>query len=315
MLISIVVCTYNRVDILKEALPSVLTLNIPSDVQLELIIVDNNSKDDTAKFSKSFVDKNSSPIKMHYFFEANQGLSHARNAGFTKAIGDYIAYIDDECILPNKWIENAYTIMKENSPAFLGGPYFGKYLRGSSSKWFKESYGDSYILQYNLPNGPMDNRYLSGGNLFIRRDVFEKIGLFDANFGMVGERIHYGEEIDYQKRMKEKMPNDVIWYDESLYLFHLIRNEKMSIQFLFKDALARGVSAVELKPRKVLIYISPFVLLFAILKSIQSLVSKAVISLIYGKPMYALLYTDYKNGNWRNIGSAWYRVKLLFSKS
>lgn len=55
MLVSFVICTYNRSNILSVALPSVLGLNIPKGVELELIIIDNNSTDNTASFVKEFI--------------------------------------------------------------------------------------------------------------------------------------------------------------------------------------------------------------------------------------------------------------------
>ncbi len=314
MLISLVICTYNREDILRETLPSVLALKIPIDAQLELIIVDNNSIDDTAAFVKDFIGRNTGQIAMTYLFEVNQGLSYARNSGYKKAVGDYIVYTDDECILPENWILNACTKIKQFSPAFLGGPYYGKYLSGSKSPWYKESYGDSYILQFNLPNGPMNNRYLSGGNLFIRRDVFEKIGLFNVELGMTGETINYGEEVDFQKRLKAYDPNEIIWYDESVYVYHCIRNEKMSICYLFMDAMIRGASAAELrKPSKIEVFASPFLLFYFILRALLSFVQKAIFSLMKKQHFFSLLHSDYESRVWRDIGSAWFRVKSLFS--
>ncbi len=72
MLISLVICTYNRADILRATLPSVLTLVIPEGDQLELIMVDNNSKDDTASFIKEFIGNNSTSIEISYVFEGKQ---------------------------------------------------------------------------------------------------------------------------------------------------------------------------------------------------------------------------------------------------
>ena len=314
MLISIVICTYNRAEILRATLPFVLALEIPKDVNLELIIVDNNSKDDTSVFVKNFINDNTTEISMKYVFEGQQGLSYARNTGFNEADGDYIVYTDDECILPEKWIVEAKKIINKESPAFLGGPYYGKYLPGSTSSWYKESYGDSYILQYNLPNGPMINRYLSGGNLFVRRDVFEKIGFFDVELGMTGETLAYGEEDDFQRRYIKKYPDEVIWYDQKVFLYHCIRDEKMQISFLLKDALVRGASSVAHQvPSKEQIRKSPLHLAYFVFKALSSMFKKIFQSATQKENFYGLLYSDYKDGTWRNIGGAWYKFKQLLS--
>jgi len=150
---------------------------------LEVVIVNNNSTDKTLVLLSEFIKKKIPKVEIKYVFEEKQGLYHARNKGYLKSKGEYVAYIDDECILPQDWLANAFEIIKSSRPAFLGGPFLGKYIPGSSSKWFKESFGDSHMLQYDLPNGEIKNRYLSGGNLFVRRDVFEKVGVFDTTLG------------------------------------------------------------------------------------------------------------------------------------
>jgi len=313
MKISLIICTYNRSEILKATLPSLFELIIPNKTLFELIIVDNNSNDETSLIAENFVNdfiKSKSTISGKYCFERNQGLSHARNKGYEEATGDYIAYIDDECILPEQWLVEAKKIILTEKPAFLGGPYLGKYLPGSSSDWYKESFGDSYILQYNLSDGPMKGRFLSGGNMFVRRDVFEKIGIFDIELGMAGETLNYGEEVEFQKRYLNKFPDEVVWYDSKVFVWHCIRDIKMKISFLFKDALVRGESSAELQDlsdKK--IRLGPIHLIFFIIKALVSALISFFQSVVKKKNFNLLLYNDYKNATWRDIGGAWYRTK------
>lgn len=314
MLISLVICTYNRSDILKATLPSLLDLVIPDGDNFEIIIVDNNSSDTTKVVAEEFIKNvkslNNSNFKALYIFDGNQGLSYARNTGYKESAGNYIAYIDDECILPETWLVEAKKIITKVEPAFLGGPYLGKYFPGNSSTWYKESFGDSYILQYKLENGPMKNRYISGGNMFIRRDVFEKVGLFDVNLGMSGEQVNYGEEVEFQKRFLEAYPDEIVWYDSKVFVWHCIREMKMKISFLFKDALIRGKSSAELQntPKEKL-RLAPIHLFYFIFKAIGSAIKKMFQSILRKEHYFFLLYSDYKDGTWRDIGGAWYKAK------
>lgn len=312
---SIIICTYNRVDILELTLPSYADLNIPKGVDIEVIIVDNNSNDGTAEYVKEFIRKQ--PNKYYsYIFESTQGLSHARNSGYNASTGDYIAYTDDECILPKSWLETAVKRIYLLQPAFLGGPYFGKFLPNSSSAWYKESFGDSYILQYNLPDGPMHHRYLSGGNIIIRRDVFDKVGLFDTGLGMNGEVINYGEEKDFQIRLQNQFPNEIIYYDSSLFVWHFIRNEKMSITHLFNDAFSRGISAAKMKNSSLLAsLIAPILLSIYLVRASFLMVWRLIVSLFSKEHFFTLLHQDYESNTWRSIGGAWYRTKLLFKST
>ncbi len=315
MLISLIICTYNRADLLEITLPTYKTLAIPKGVQLELIIIDNNSNDRTREVVKTF--KNFFSFKLSYFFEPIQGLSHARNTGFKHAEGDYIAYIDDECTLPGSWLEVASKIINIESPAFLGGPYYGKFLFSNTHPWFKESFGDSYILQYNLPDGKMPNgRYLSGGNMIIRQDVFGKIGLFDTSLGMNGDVINYGEEQDFQKRLVDEHSNEVIWYCSELFVWHGIRTDKISISYLFKEALIRGAAAQKGKDHslKTLLF-SPTLLIGAVFRAIFSFLIKLLESSFTQDHFFTLLYEDYRNSHWRDIGGLFEKVKRLFGGS
>lgn len=312
MLISLIICTYNRSDILKISLQSYLKLIVPKGIEVELVIVDNNSKDNTNKTIHSFIEK-SPRLDCRYIFEPQQGLSYARNTGYQYAKGDYIAYLDDECTLPPQWLEVAIKTINSYSPAFLGGPYYGKYLPGSSSDWFKESFGDSYILQYNLDDGAMpEGRFISGGNMLIRRDVFDEIGLFDTALGMAGDTLNYGEEQDFQKRYILKKPNEVIWYSTDLFVWHFIRDEKMSIKHLFNEAIIRGRSSARTNNQSlILIRLSPLLLIGSVVRAVFSAIYKFFQSIFFNKPYFSLLYQDYKRGVWRDIGGLWEKVLIL----
>ena len=314
MLFSIIVCTYNRCDILKITLPYYKSLIIPAGIKLDVIIVDNNSSDETKpfveKYSKNNTDNHSS---LTYIFEPEQGLSHARNTGYKHAKGDYIAYIDDECILPENWLEEAInTINVADTPAFLGGPYYGKFLPGRTSTWYKESFRDFYLLQKNIPDGALKNNYLSGCNFITRRDVFSKIDLFDTNLGMTGNTLNYGEEQDFQKRLISQYPDEVIWYISKLFVWHLIRDEQMSILHDFKEALVRGQSSAKEKKFSLLqLFFSPLLLIAVIGRALLSALWKLIESLFSKEHFLTLLHQDYQNRVWRDIGAVWYRVRYL----
>lgn len=315
MLISLIICTYNRAELLEYTLPFLNEIDFYQDSTLELIIVDNNSSDGTKVIAEKFIRDSHSSLNSLYVFEEKQGLSHARNTGYKSASGDYIAYIDDECILSKNWMIKAIESIKANKPAFVGGPYYGKYFPGDESVWFKESLGDSYLIEHKLPVGPIGKHYLSGGNMIIRRDVFEKIGLFDPYFGMSGNTVAYGEEVDFQIRFIKKYPSECIWYDPDLYVRHCVRKEKMSIKYLFEDALRRGYTSAELKQstfKKV--KFSPVMLAYFSVRAVSSTIMKFIKSLVTPNHFLTLLSEDYKNGTWSDIGRAWFRTKFLIRK-
>src|SRR5438128_1394037 len=86
--VSVVLCTYNRAVRLKAALDALLAQDTSLDY--EVIVVDNNSSDDTASMVREVVGRRDDCVR--YVFEGRQGLSHARNRGIDEARADIIAF-------------------------------------------------------------------------------------------------------------------------------------------------------------------------------------------------------------------------------
>src|SRR4051812_38541345 len=99
--ISVVIATYNRASILPVALESVLNQDTQG-ATYEVILVDNNSTDHTREVATSFIEN--SGEKLRYLFEAEQGVSYARNAAIEKARAPIIAFFDDDVQVARNWI-------------------------------------------------------------------------------------------------------------------------------------------------------------------------------------------------------------------
>ena len=237
---SVVVCTFNRADLLQVCLETLVAQTLPSE-RYEIIIVDNNSADETAKVAADFTSRFP---HARYIFEASQGLSNARNRGWEEAHGLYVAYVDDECKVPPDWLKNAAVAITAHRPEMLGGPY-GVWYRNSKPAWFKDEYASNHVMGSEarpLANG----EYLSGGNMFIRREILAENGGFDPRFGMNGNRIAFGEETAFQIRLRANAPGCLIYYDPALTLNHMVRPEKMRLGHMVRTKLARGRSSEEL---------------------------------------------------------------------
>src|SRR5690349_5231481 len=99
--VSVCICTYNRCQTLRSALESVLGQEADG-VRFEVIVVDNNSTDDTKQVVESFVRRGHSNLR--YSFEGRQGLSHARNAGIAVARSPLVAFTDDDIRVAPDWV-------------------------------------------------------------------------------------------------------------------------------------------------------------------------------------------------------------------
>jgi glucosyl-dolichyl phosphate glucuronosyltransferase len=230
---SVVLCTYNRRDLMAAALRSLCEQTLAPSFY-EIIVVDNNSTDGTsqhiAEISRQY------PC-VRSCFEARQGLSHARNTGFQAAQGLYVSYIDDDCTVPREWLEIAQNVIVHVAPALFGGPY-RPFYHSLKPRWYLDRYGT-------YDDGPIarvlgQDEYLSGTNLFIRRSLLEQLGGFSTGVGMAGTRLGYGEETAFQRQVRHERQDDMIYYEPRLTVFHLVRSEKMQLSWCAKQMFVSG---------------------------------------------------------------------------
>ena len=119
MRISVILCTYNRSQSLARTLESVAEQILPNSIEWEVLVVDNNSKDQTRDVVEDFCRRYSG--RFRYLFEPRQGLSHARNAGIREARGDVLAFTDDDVILEATWLRNLTSTLQDGVWVGAGG--------------------------------------------------------------------------------------------------------------------------------------------------------------------------------------------------
>jgi hypothetical protein len=154
-----------------------------------------------------------------------------------EALGIYVAYVDDDCRVPPEWLTVAAEIMALHSPHIFGGPYFPFYIKTRPS-WFKDEYGSNF--QGDEPRILRSDEYLSGGNLFIQRQLLEKLDGFKPELGMSGRKVAYGEETIFIRQARSTVPEVKVYYEPRLYVYHLVQAEKMRLSKVFFRRFAEG---------------------------------------------------------------------------
>ena len=203
--VSVVIGTYNRCDVLRGALESLLTQD-SGGVDYEVIVVDNNSTDDTRNMVENLRDtldcKN-----LVYCFERTQGVSHARNRGITMARGRLIAFTDDDIRPAPNWIASVREGFNKFPHADCIG---GKVLPPPTSEfpvWLTAKHwtplalldlGDKPI-ELNVRNGPG----LVAANMAVRASVFADVGLFQPQLQRVKNSIGSMEDHEFQFRLSD----------------------------------------------------------------------------------------------------------------
>ena len=171
MLFSVVIPTWNRKDDLSEALASVLC---QQGVELEIIVIDNGSHDGTREYCLGLAAQDA---RVRYFrFEENRGITIAENKGFVEARGEIIFCIDDdELVEGNDLLRQVENLAAERSWDLLNIGMFNTY----SGEW--EHYVFSQSRKNNLLRSFYVNNFVNG-TVFIKKEVIEKIGLFEKRY-------------------------------------------------------------------------------------------------------------------------------------
>jgi len=154
MLISIVISTYNRCKILEEMLESLLQLDNSDNYIWEVIVVDNNSSDQTKDVVEHYIKKFNGKLK--YTFEPQQGLNYARNRGLKEAQGDIITFTDDDVEVHHDWLENIWVCFSQQDCDAVGGRVLPVYPQ-ETPQWVRDcqSFIDGTVLCHDYGENTM----------------------------------------------------------------------------------------------------------------------------------------------------------------
>lgn len=229
---SVIISTYNRAHILKNAIGSVLAQSFPD---YEIIVSDDASSDDTRNVVAGF--KSEKIIYLHA--ESRRGLAATRNAALEKTRGKYIVLIDDDVVLGNDFLKVLKDVILTEAPDVL------------SLRLIDPDTGDSFV---DILDGRkrvlnfFDFNYFRGGAHVISRNAFKKAGYYDDRFG-VGAKYHAAEESDYFFRLKQA--GCKILYYPQLLVYHVKETDPSASKvFNYSYGISAMLTKHILKDRK-----------------------------------------------------------------
>lgn len=245
--ISVAVCTYNRAEVLPKCLESLVNQTVDRDA-FEVLIIDNNSTDNTKQITADFCKKNPN---FKYIFEEKQGLSIARNRAIVEAKGFYIAYIDDDAIADKEWVEKIFSVIQNNKDIAAFGGKALVWYKNEKPKWFKDEFfiqtwGEKHFC-LNIKNTPFG---LSGLNMIFKKDILAKYNGFSTEYGMTGNKIAFGEEsLLFNKMLKN---NENIQYFPDIIVYHLAAEKYYDLKYVFKRSIQNGKAIAKIRDAKLL---------------------------------------------------------------
>ncbi len=260
--VSVVVCTYNHSQSLLGTLASLAAVEAPPGPGWELVVVDNNSSDDTRAVVERYFRE--SQVRGRYVFEGRQGLSAARNCGMRAARGEIVAFTDDDVKVGPDWVRRL-------QEAFDANPAVGMVC--GRTELYRETLHPLGVRTsrearlYVHPAQPVGVGI--GNNMAIRMDVVRRIGEFDVTLG-AGTRMAAAEDSDYIYRVLRAglpvlyCPDAVVYHDHdrvteaqvrriqlnyrrgcgALYVKHIWRGDGWALRLFYWELrdLSRGLS-------------------------------------------------------------------------
>jgi glycosyltransferase involved in cell wall biosynthesis len=238
MMISIAICTYNNAKKLAVTLESLRGLICPRVLQYEILVVDNNSCDETKEVVGRF--QGVLGQRLRYVFEGIQGLSHARNRALKEAMGDIVSYIDDDVKVEPGWLSAVAAAFEEYPAAVVGGKSYLIYPSKRPS-WLPEQYE---ILLSKLDYGDQvlvgTDKDLFGLNFSVRKDMALRAGGFDPSLGRCGAvSLRCGEESDLLRRIRDF--GGVAVYEPRAVVGHIVSQERLAMRWFVRRAFAPGM--------------------------------------------------------------------------
>jgi glycosyltransferase involved in cell wall biosynthesis len=192
--VSIVICTWNRCELLRSTLESLCSLVVPADQQWEVVVVNNNSTDATDEVITAFQEL----LPLRRLFESELGASRARNAGVRAAMGELILFTDDDVRVDPNWM----TAYLEAVARWPDAMYFGGVIRpwfaADVPRWVKRNETALAGMLCLLDLGPVSRRLQSGEspygpNMAVRRAALE-LASFSERVGRKGHEQVRGSE-------------------------------------------------------------------------------------------------------------------------
>lgn len=238
---SVVICTRDRADLLRDALDSLRGLGDPG-VPYEVVVVDNGSHDRTPEVVEAAAA--ASPVPLRYLHEARGGLSAARNTGIREARGESIAFIDDDVRVDPGWLA-AFARAFERYPAdFLGGRVLPRW-GAPRPTWLPDArtrgeiWGAIALFDYGDEARPLAKPL--GANMAFRRATIAAMGGFREDLGRDGASLK-GQEVPELLARLRTAGGRGGWYVPEAVVHHWVPPDRLTRAYFRRWFYWKGIS-------------------------------------------------------------------------
>jgi glycosyltransferase involved in cell wall biosynthesis len=241
---TVTICTYNGADVLPEVLDCLRVQEAVDDLEWEVIVVDNNSTDNTRAVVEEHQETWDRRAPLRYVFEERQGKSNALQTAVEEAQGTWVALLDDDNFPAPDWVAALVRFGTEHPNAGA----FGGRVHGQFEENLPESFGlvkpllapDKGTEKICYSDGDHMRYAASGSGLVVRRDAWME-SIPDTGLDLKGPsgsgRSEAGVDFEVQWRLYQH--GWEIWHNPDMHLDHMIPAARLEEEYLrdfFKDS-------------------------------------------------------------------------------
>ncbi|HBA89457.1 MAG TPA: hypothetical protein DCZ75_16170 [Geobacter sp.] len=257
MFISVIVPTLNRASLLNRTLSS-LANQITDDVEFEVIVVDNGSRDNTRETCQRH---QAGLTNLTYIYDDRPGLLVGRHVGAQTAQGEILTFIDDDVIIPPYWLQGIRAVFREHREVLLATGNNYPFFEAPPPKWLDQmwcKYGRNgkhlYQLSFLCLGSTcmqIDPGLVWGLNFHIRKTAFYEIGGFNPDILPSRFKYFIGDgELGITRRMRDR--NMKAWFDPRLSLYHTATEERLTPEYFLRRSYTEGLMDAYTNIRKAL---------------------------------------------------------------
>jgi glycosyltransferase involved in cell wall biosynthesis len=246
---TVLICTYNRADLLGETLDSLAQSR--TTFPWNVVVVDNNSTDQTCAIVTARAA--TYPVKLIYLFEPRQGKSNALNTGLAATDAEIVIFTDDDVLFDEGWVEaSCRTMLDDRTVDYTGGPVLPIWERPRPS-WLHEQRSDLWgtlaILDYGTEPFIFEDRQRVplGANMAVRRRLIDRIGGFDPKLGRTGTSLLGQEQAEFFCRSRAIGARGL--YVPAMSLRHHVPARRLTREYFRQWWYWKGVSRSRLEQR------------------------------------------------------------------
>lgn len=242
--VTVVVCTCNRCESLRRTLDNLCHQQIPPGPTWELLVVDNNSTDDTHACCEDFARK----LPLQYVFESKQGLSAARNRGIKEARGDLLAFADDDVDVDPHWLAALHDAATRHPDAgFFGGRILPRW-EIEPPDWFRThsaSLLKGVTTHFDLgPEEQFHEGSFFGANMAFRKSIFDAGWNFREDLGREQNALVHGEESELMRSLVAEGHKGL--YVPTALVHHRLPAGRMTERYVRHWFTGHGITKVRL---------------------------------------------------------------------